>query len=85
MIIKVCVARHFVAAGEEGVGQGATLPIKWVPVVVKQAVKRHSDVPSRCRPPAVSLQPTESQGGRVTPGFEGVNQDVVHQTVRHGG
>lgn len=55
MIVKVCVTRHFIPAGEEGVGQGATLPIKRVPVVVKQAVKRHSDVPSSCRPRAVTL------------------------------
>lgn len=85
MIIKVCVTRHFIPAGEEGVGQGATLPVKRVPVVVKQAGKRHSDVPSGCCLPAVTLQSMESQGGRVAPSFEGVSQDVVHQIVRQAG
>ena len=83
MIVKVCVTRHIVPAGEEGVGQGATLPVKRVPVVVKQLRKSHSDVPSGFHPPAVSQLPTEAQGGRVAPGFEGVSQDVVHQTARH--
>lgn len=83
MIIKVCVTRHFIPAGEEGVGQGATLPVKRVPVVVKQLCKSHSDVPSGRRPPAVSRLPTEAQGGRVAPGFEGVSQDGVHHSARH--
>lgn len=85
MIVKVCVSRHFIPAREESVGQGAALPIKRVPVVVKQPVKRHSDVPSSCCPPAVARQPTETQGGRVAPGFEGVSQDAVHQSVRQVG
>lgn len=78
MIIKVCVTRHFLLAGEEGVGQGATLPIKRVPIVVKQAGKRHSDVAPSCRLTAVNPQPAEIQRGCVAPGFEGVSQDVVH-------
>lgn len=78
IIIKVCVTRHCIPAREEGVGQGATLPVKRVPVVVKRAGKSHSDVPSSCRPPDVTRQPPETQGGLVAPGFEGVSQDRVH-------
>lgn len=85
MIIKVCVTRHFIPAREKGVGQGATLTVKRVPVFVKQAVKRHSDVPSSCRHPAVTRQPTETQGGRVAPSFEGMSQDAFHHTVRQAG
>lgn len=85
IIIKVCVTRHLIIPREKGVGQGATLPVKRVPIVMQQAGKRHSDVPSSCSPAVVTRQPTETQGGRVTPGFEGVSQDGVHQIVRQGG
>lgn len=81
LIIKVCVSSHFTPAGEERVGQGATLPIKRVPVIVEQAVKRHFDVPSSYRPFAICQHSIEIQGGRITPGFEGMTQDIVHQTV----
>lgn len=73
MIIKVCVARHFIHAGKEGMGQGAAQPVKRVPVVMKQAGKRHFDVP------AFICQSMESQGGHVAPSFEGMTQDSVHQ------
>lgn len=80
IVVKVRVARHFIPAGEEGVGQGATLPVKRVAVFVKQAAKRHSDVTFGRRPPSVSGQSAESQRGCIAPSFEGVSQDVVHQT-----
>lgn len=85
MIIKVSVTSDVTPRGEESVGQGATLPVKRVPIVVHQAGKRHSDVPFRPRPPAVNSKSIESQGGRVAPGSEGVRQDVVHQTSVQGG
>lgn len=69
MIIKMCVARHVVSAWEEGVGQGAALPIERVPVVVQQAGKGHFDVPSSRRFRAAALQMTETQGSDVTPGL----------------
>lgn len=81
LIIKVRVSGHLRNAGEEGVGQGAALPIKRVPVIVEQAVKRHPDVPSSRRPSAVCRHVTEIQGGDVAPSFEGRPQDVVHQNV----
>lgn len=84
-IIKVCVSSHVPPAGEEGVGQGATLPIKRVPIIVEQAVKRHSDIPSSCRPFVVCRHSTEIQGGYVAPSFEGVTQDPVHQIVGQAG
>lgn len=76
LIIKVCVSSHFPPTREEGVGQGAALPIKGVPVVVEKAVKRHSDIPF-----IVCRHAVEIQGGCVAPSFEGVTQDGVHQTV----
>lgn len=86
IIIKVCVTRHFIRAGEEGMGQGATLPIKRVPVVVIRAGKRHSDVPFSYRPSVVTaVQLMEIQGGYVAPGFEGASQDVVHYMVSQAG
>lgn len=85
MIVKVCVTRHFIPAGKEGVGQGATPPIKWVPVIVKQAGKRHSDVATGCCRPTVVQQSTEIQGGHIAPSFEGVRQDAVHHIVGHVG
>lgn len=85
IVIKVCVTRHFLTAGEEGVRQGAPLPVKRVPVVVKRAGKIHSDVPSGCRPADAALQPAERQGGLGAPGFEGMHQDVVHQIAGHAG
>lgn len=82
VIVKVCVPRHWVQAWEEGVGQGATRPVKRVSVFMEQAAKSHSDVtPSSCIP-AAALQPTESQGGRVAPGLEGASQEAVHHVVR---
>lgn len=80
IVVKVRVTRHFIPAGEEGVGQGATLPIKRVAVFVKQAGKRHSDVTFGHRSPSVTGQSAEIQRGCVAPSFEGVSQDVVHQT-----
>lgn len=85
VVIKVRVSSHFLPAGEECVGQGATLPVKRVPIVVKQAVKRHSDVPSSRRPHPVARQAVEVQGGRVAPRFEGMSQDAVHQAVWQAG
>lgn len=76
LIIKVCVSSHFPPTGEEGVGQGATLPIKGVPVIVEQAVKRHPDIPF-----VVCRHSAEIQGGCVAPSFEGVTQEGVHQAV----
>lgn len=81
LIIEVCVSSHLRTAGEEGMGQGAALPVKRVPVIVEQAVKRHPDVPSSCRPSAVCRHVTEIQGGDVAPSFEGRPQDVIHQNV----
>lgn len=85
LIIKVCVSSHFPPAGEEGVGQGATLPVKGVPVIMEQAIKRHSDIPSSCLPFVVCRHSTEIQGGCIAPSFEGVTQDAVHQTVGQAG
>lgn len=80
MIIKVCVTRHFIIARKEGVGQGTTPPIKRVPVVMQQTVKRHSDVTSSCHPPVDSRwNSMETQGGRITPGFEGMSKDCYYQ------
>ncbi|MEQ2172055.1 hypothetical protein GOODEAATRI_017038 [Goodea atripinnis] len=45
MVIKMCVTRDFIHARKEGMGQGATAPIERVAIIMKQAVKRHSDVP----------------------------------------
>lgn len=81
LIIKVCVSSHLRTAREEGVGQGAALPVKRVPVIVKQAVKRHPDVSSSRRPSAVCRHVTEIQRGDVAPSFEGRPQDVIHQNV----
>ena len=60
MIIKVRVTSHFIPAGKEGVGQGATRPVKRVAVIMQQASKRHSDVPFSCGPSAVTQQLTET-------------------------
>ena len=84
-IIKVRVSSHLPPAREEGVGQGATLAVKRVPVIVEQAVKRHSDIAPSCRPFVVCRHSTEIQGGCVAPCFEGMTQDVVHQTVGQAG
>lgn len=81
LIIEVCVASYLPTAGEEGVGQGAALPIKRVPVIVEHAVERHPDVPSSRRPAAVCRHTTEIQGGGIAPSFEGEPQDAVHQSV----
>lgn len=80
IVVKVRVTRHFIPAGEEGVGQGATLPVKRVAVFVKQAVKRHSDVTLGRRSPSVAGQSAEIQRGCIAPSIEGVSQDGVHQT-----
>lgn len=77
------VTPDFVPAGEEGVSQGATLAVERVPVFMKQAGKRHSDVTPRGRSPAVARHSPEPQGGSVAPGFESVSEEVVHQTVGH--
>lgn len=65
--------------------QSATLPIKRVPIVVKHVVKRHSDVPFSCGPIVVSPQLTEIQRGHVTPGFEGMSQELFHVIVSQAG
>lgn len=77
----MCVSSHIPPARKEGVGQGATLAIERVPVIVKQAVKRHSDIPSF----VVWRHSVEIQGGCVAPRFEGMTQECVHQTVGQAG
>lgn len=85
LIIEVCVSGHVPTAGEKGVGQGAALPVKRVPIIVEQAVKRHPDVASNRRPFAVCRHSTEIQGGCVAPSFDGETQDVFHQSVGQAG
>lgn len=77
------VTPDFVPGGEEGVSQRATLAVKRVPVFMKEAGKRHSDVTSGGRPPAVARHSAECQGGGVAPSFESMSEETVHQLVGH--
>lgn len=86
MIIEVCVTRHFIAAREECVGQGTTLSIKRVPIIMQQTVKRHSDVASSCHPAVVSWWDLmETQGGRIAPGFKGKSEDCYYHSIGQAG